>query len=139
MSKANHYVFHDQNKFKFFIREEESSEVISHITADKSGQITSNTIAFEPENAPAFYQISIVDNTASLLEGDELEQAIQQHLTDQKLQELRELRTQKLQATDWWAVGDREMTQEQKDYRQALRDITNTYSSLEDVVWPDKP
>lgn len=24
-------------------------------------------------------------------------------------------------------------------YRQSLRDITNTYTSLEDVVWPTKP
>jgi len=24
-------------------------------------------------------------------------------------------------------------------YRQSLRDITNTYTSLEDAVWPTKP
>lgn len=56
-----------------------------------------------------------------------------------KLEQLRIARNQKLTETDWWAVGDRTMTQEQTDYRQALRDITDTYSSLEDVVWPDKP
>ncbi len=26
-----------------------------------------------------------------------------------------------------------------KTYRQALRDITNDYTSLDDVVWPEKP
>jgi uncharacterized short protein YbdD (DUF466 family) len=26
-----------------------------------------------------------------------------------------------------------------QDYRQALRDITNTYTSLNGVVWPEKP
>ena len=31
------------------------------------------------------------------------------------------------------------MTQEQADYRQSLRDSTDTYSSLDDVVWPEKP
>jgi hypothetical protein len=31
------------------------------------------------------------------------------------------------------------MTQAQTDYRQALRDITDTYSSYLDVVWPVKP
>jgi hypothetical protein len=56
-----------------------------------------------------------------------------------KLSQLRFVRNQKLAETDWWAVADRTMTQEQKDYRKALRDITETYSSLEDVVWPDKP
>lgn len=55
------------------------------------------------------------------------------------LNNLRNLRNEKLVETDWWAVADRTMTQEQTDYRQALRDITDTYSSLEDVVWPDKP
>jgi len=55
------------------------------------------------------------------------------------LNNLQNLRNEKLVETDWWAVADRTMTQEQTDYRQALRDITDTYSSLEDVVWPDKP
>jgi len=52
---------------------------------------------------------------------------------------LRRIRNQKLAETDWWANSDLSMTQEQKDYRQALRAITDTYSSLEDVVWPEKP
>jgi hypothetical protein len=30
-------------------------------------------------------------------------------------------------------------TDDQIAYRQALRDITDTYTSLEDVVWPTKP
>jgi len=46
------------------------------------------------------------------------------------LEALRDLRDAKLTETDWWAVKDRTMTQAQKDYRQALRDITTTYSSL---------
>ena len=35
----------------------------------------------------------------------------------------REERDKKLTDTDWWAMSDRTMTQAQKDYRQALRDI----------------
>lgn len=57
----------------------------------------------------------------------------------QPLKELRAERDRKLAETDWWAVADRTMTAEQTAYRQALRDITNTYSSLDDVVWPTKP
>ncbi len=56
-----------------------------------------------------------------------------------QLEQLRNARNQKLTETDWWAVSDRAMTQEQTDYRQALRDITDTYSSLDTVVWPTKP
>ena len=57
----------------------------------------------------------------------------------QPLKELREERDRKLAETDWWASSDLTMTQAQTDYRQALRDITDTYSSLETVVWPTKP
>lgn len=52
---------------------------------------------------------------------------------------LRKQRDQKIAETDWWANSDLTMTQAQIDYRQALRDITNTYSSYLDVVWPTKP
>lgn len=57
----------------------------------------------------------------------------------QPLNELRAVRNTFLAETDWWVLPDRTATQAQLDYRQALRDITNTYSSLDDVVWPEKP
>ena len=56
-----------------------------------------------------------------------------------KLSKLRRRRDALLQATDVWALQDRTMTAEQTAYRQALRDITNTYTSLDDVVWPEEP
>ena len=52
---------------------------------------------------------------------------------------LRVERDKLLSETDWWVLPDRTPSQAQLDYRQALRDITDTYSSLEDVVWPTKP
>ena len=52
---------------------------------------------------------------------------------------LREERNRRIAETDWWASSDLTMSAERTAYRQALRDITNTYSSLDDVVWPDKP
>lgn len=55
------------------------------------------------------------------------------------LNQLRCMRDHLLQETDWWANSDITMTAEQTAYRQALRDITDTYTSLEDVVWPTKP
>ena len=57
----------------------------------------------------------------------------------QPMKELRAERDRRLAETDWWAVADRTMTAEQTAYRQALRDITNSYTSLDDVVWPTKP
>ena len=55
------------------------------------------------------------------------------------LNELRRVRDALIAQTDWWASSDLVMTDERAAYRQALRDITNTYSSIEDVVWPVKP
>lgn len=52
---------------------------------------------------------------------------------------LREERNKRIAETDWWANSDLTMTAEQTAYRQALRDITDTYTSLDDVVWPTKP
>lgn len=52
---------------------------------------------------------------------------------------LRAERNRRIAETDWWVLSDRTPTQAQLAYRQALRDITNTYSSLDDVVWPTKP
>jgi len=57
----------------------------------------------------------------------------------QPLKELRAERDRLIAATDWWAGSDHTMTAEQIAYRQALRDITDTYTSLDDVVWPTKP
>jgi len=57
-----------------------------------------------------------------------------------KLDELRAERDRLLAETDYWVFSDTATaTQAQLDYRQALRDITDNYTSLDDVVWPTKP
>lgn len=57
------------------------------------------------------------------------------------LRDLRNVRNALLTQTDWTQQGDvPESTRlGWQDYRQALRNITNTYASLNDVVWPEKP
>ena len=52
---------------------------------------------------------------------------------------LRAERDRRLAETDWWASSDLTMTSERTTYRQALRDITNSATSLDDVTWPTKP
>ena len=57
-----------------------------------------------------------------------------------KMYMLRDERDRRLRATDHWAFQDTpDMTEEQKIYRQALRDITKTYDNIATVVWPTKP
>lgn len=56
---------------------------------------------------------------------------------------LREERNQRLTDTDWVVVKAQEtggtVSTEWQTYRQALRDITDTYTSLDTVVWPAQP
>ena len=59
------------------------------------------------------------------------------------LNDLREVRNAKLAETDWVITMHKELGTNipaaMKTYRQALRDITEDYTSLDDVVWPEKP
>ena len=52
---------------------------------------------------------------------------------------LRLERNNLLAETDWWASSDLTITDAQKKYRQDLRDITKSATSLDDVTWPTKP
>jgi len=52
---------------------------------------------------------------------------------------LRVERDRLLSETDWWASSDLTITTAQKKYRQDLRDITKSATSLDDVTWPTKP
>ena len=54
-------------------------------------------------------------------------------------QGLRSHRNSLLAETDWWASSDLKMTDEQKAYRQALRDVPANTSDPLDVTWPEKP
>ena len=47
---------------------------------------------------------------------------------------LREERNRRLAETDWWASSDLTMSSERTTYRQALRDITDSATSLDDVL-----
>ena len=52
---------------------------------------------------------------------------------------LREERNMRIAKSDWMANSDVTMSDEWKTYRQALRDITKSATSLDDVTWPTEP
>ena len=58
-----------------------------------------------------------------------------------ELRELRVERNRRIAETDWTQNRDVTLANDAdwQTYRQALRDITDTYTSLDDVVWPEKP
>lgn len=53
--------------------------------------------------------------------------------------DIKKYRTELLAETDWWAVQDRTMTQAEKDYRQALRDVPQQEGFPISITWPTKP
>ena len=59
------------------------------------------------------------------------------------LNEVRVVRNRLLAETDWEIVMHKEkgtnIPTALKTYRQALRDITDSATSLDDVTWPEKP
>ena len=78
------------------------------------------------------------DNSAVNTKAAELQ-------TAKDLENLREERNAKLAETDWVVIKEREEGgsvsnfADWKTYRQAIRDITNSATSLDDVTWPEKP
>ena len=60
---------------------------------------------------------------------------------EQKLNALRTERNKFLRMSDWTQNRDVTLSNDAdwKTYRQALRDITKTYKTIEDVKWPEKP
>ena len=63
--------------------------------------------------------------------------------TGYNLSQLRSVRNQKLAETDWVVTMHKEkgtnIPAAWKTYRDALRDITDSATSLDDVTWPEKP
>lgn len=66
-------------------------------------------------------------------------------IENEKINYLRRERDSLLSKSDWVVIKEREEGgsvsnfADWKEYRQKLRDITNTYKSLEDVKWPTAP
>ena len=64
---------------------------------------------------------------------------LQELIAAEPMKELRAERDRRIALTDWWAGSDHTMTDAQTAYRQALRDITDSATSLDDVTWPTSP
>ena len=115
--------------------------------------VTEWVLRGEPENADEFAamfrKVTGTTDDGSAIESDnsadwgvtwdQVNVKLQDLTAAEPLKFLREERDRLIALTDWWASSDLTMTAEQTAYRQALRDITEDYSSLDDVVWPTKP
>ena len=111
-------------------------------------------------DTPRVAAIKIVHPTAITFRGDDAwdddgnqitidESAVATKVAEieaaEPMKELRRVRDAKLAETDWIVIKEREEGgsvsnfADWKTYRQALRDITNSATSLDDVTWPEKP
>lgn len=107
------------------------------LTMGLSEALTASIHVGVPENSNDWSDVTIVG-----AEKPTLEFALEAYNTYKAKAQLALLRYERdllLKETDWWAVADRTMTPEQIQYRQSLRDITDEYTSVDDVVWPTKP
>ena len=71
--------------------------------------------------------------------NDAINEKIDELKAAEPMRLLRKERDRLIAATDWWASSDLTMTSAQTKYRQDLRDITKSATSLDDVTWPTKP
>jgi len=85
---------------------------------------------------------AVWDNTEKANQGLTWEEPSSASVTDaQKLAELRAMRDVKLRDTDFYALSDVTLADNMKTYRQNLRDITDSYQSIDadGFAWPTKP
>ena len=87
--------------------------------------------------------VTIRDDIAYDADGDVVSYDETAVNTEANLTELRDIRNQKLAETDWVVTMHKELGTNipaaMKTYRAALRDITDSATSLDDVTWPEKP
>ena len=97
-------------------------------------------VAIVTEDEFGNLDIRDADNNEISIDETAVEEKTVEITAERNLYWLRDKRNKLLADTDWWELPTHSpMSAERTAYRQALRDITDTYTSLNDVVWPTKP
>ena len=102
-----------------------NSSIVRVVTKKATGQ----TIAYDDKGNEVSWDADAVATKEAEL------------IAAQKLENLRVERNNKLTLSDWTQSRDVTLSNDAdwKTYRQALRDITKTYKTLDDVKWPEEP
>ena len=78
-----------------------------------------------------------------LTEAEIAEREARQEAADLDMNHVRGQRDGMLRGADWTQLGDAALgdhtAEEWATYRQALRDVPQTYSRVSEVVWPEPP
>ena len=92
-------------------------------------------------NADDINQITWLNGTTPISKAD-IEAQFTAVEFDNAMKDLRVKRDRLLAETDYLALSDQTLSAEMSTYRQALRDITNGITTVEqanNVTWPTKP
>ena len=80
---------------------------------------------------------------SDLTEAEEAALDAQAEAADLDMHRVRSERDGQLRGSDWTQIGDATLgdhtAEEWRTYRQALKDIPQTYSRVSEVVWPNDP
>lgn len=91
-----------------------------------------NQVVVDNHEADVNYRDAVIAETAVLKE-----------VSANKWNAVRNTRNWLLSQCDWTQIADAPLTSEKKtswgQYRQSLRDLPETYTTVESVVWPVKP
>lgn len=101
-----------------------------------------HTVSLDTQN-PHAITVSEIEAACTDVSVEQVLTALNDITNAEPMSELRAKRDALLNQCDWVVSKAMEAGQvvpiPWQTYRQALRDITNTYTSLDDVVWPTKP
>jgi hypothetical protein len=114
---------------------------MGYIKLDDNNIVIQKSYTFEPD----FIEVSDDVECGMVLKNDEyIIPEVAFRFTAMEV--LKQERDRLISKTDWWASSDLTITQEQKDYRQELRDMPSTITPeinqqgiLTNVTWPTKP
>ena len=108
--------------------------------------LNANGIRYNWGNKEELYENIVIHPDDKQWTKKELEDELADQVSKFPMLKLRDERNFKLIETDWWALADHTMTEEQIAYREALRDLPSTATpelhedgQLTGVTWPTKP
>jgi len=81
----------------------------------------------------------VVEFAGGVPSAETLAEWATEYETAKPWEDLRSERNRRLAETDWWASSDLTMSDEQRSYRQALRDLPSNTSDPSNPSWPTKP
>ena len=117
----------------------------------RTGVCAEQDFNFQANNDQLVMEGVANDSTQMIINGVVCDKQEPEELTDKELNtllqpEVRFKRNAKLTRSDWTQFFDSPLSDSKKAewaiYRQALRDITETYTdaiSISDIIWPTKP